>query len=90
MGLYLFLLCGEYLSSLLWMAKWSGRVKVRVAHSLPIVTHLLFADNYLIFSEASQGGVVNLLELLNDYSNCSGQVINIAKSSVFFSSIVVR
>lgn len=51
---YLFLVCVEGLSALLRVASTTGKVVgIRVSHSEPRVTYLLFADNCLIFGKAS-------------------------------------
>jgi hypothetical protein len=51
----------------------------------PPITHLLFADDVIIFSraKASEAGVI--LKFLNTYSSWSGQHINVSKSAIFFS-----
>jgi hypothetical protein len=83
---YLFLLCAEGLSCLL---KSVGPVYlsrgVRVGVHSPWISHLLFADDCIIFSEASQRGAMRLQEILDIYSRGSGQLVNKDKSAVFFS-----
>ena len=50
---YLFLLCSEGLSSLLEHEEVSGGIQgVRVCHSAPSISHLLFADDSLILMKA--------------------------------------
>uniref|UniRef100_A0A0A9CAR7 Reverse transcriptase domain-containing protein n=1 Tax=Arundo donax TaxID=35708 RepID=A0A0A9CAR7_ARUDO len=70
---YLFLLCAEGLSSLL---KYVGPVHlsrgVRVSTYSPWISHLLFADDCLVFSEASRRGADRLKEILDMYSKGSG------------------
>ncbi|GMI81726.1 hypothetical protein HRI_001841900 [Hibiscus trionum] len=86
---YLFLLCSEGLSSLLRTASISGSLQgARIARGAPLVTHLLFADDSIIFGEASSSAATNLKNILHTYSQCSGQLINFEKSSLFFSSNV--
>ena len=83
---YLFLLCAEGLSSLL---KSRGPVYlsrgVRVGIHAPWISHLLFADDCIVFSEASQRGASRLQEILDIYGRGSGQLVNRDKSAIFFS-----
>jgi hypothetical protein len=84
---YLFLLCAEGLSCLL---KTVGPMHlargVRVGVHAPWISHLLFADDCIVFSEASQRGAARLQHVLDVYSRGSGQMVNRDKSTVFFSS----
>lgn len=84
---YLFLICAEGLSCAL---KAVGPVHlsrgVRVGIHSPWISHLLFADDCIIFSEASQRGANRLQRILDIYSRVSGQLVNRDKSAVFFSS----
>ncbi|CAL2271420.1 unnamed protein product [Prunus armeniaca] len=51
----------------------------------PILSHLLFADDTLLFLKANAQNCRNMMNLLNGYCRASGQQINLGKSSVFFS-----
>jgi hypothetical protein len=51
----------------------------------PWISHLLFADDCIVFSEASQRGAERLQEILETYSRGSGHLVNREKSAVFFS-----
>ena len=66
---YLFLLCAEGLSCLL---KGIGPVHlsrgVHVGIHSPWISHLLFADDCIVFSEASQRGANRLQEIFDVYS----------------------
>ena len=53
--------------------------------SAPTVNHLLFADDSLLFFQASGVGASEIKNVLNKYCNASGQRINMDKSSIFFS-----
>lgn len=84
---YLFLLCAEGFSSLL---KARGPVNlsrgVRASVHSPWVSHLLFADDCIIFSEASRRGAERLKEIIQCYHRASGQIVNCEQSAVFFST----
>jgi len=84
---YLFLLCSEGLSCLLRAVGPAHLSRgVRVGIHAPWVSHLLFADDCIVFSEASQRGAQRLQDILNIYSRGSGQLVNRDKSAVFFSA----
>ncbi|XP_057779879.1 uncharacterized protein LOC130998477 [Salvia miltiorrhiza] len=51
-------------------------------------THLLYADDILIFCKASVRNAKKIKEILNLYGELSGQICNPVKSHVFFSSRV--
>jgi hypothetical protein len=48
------------------------------------ITHLLFADDSIVFLEASEGSMLALKNILHDYEVSSGQRVNLQKSSIFF------
>jgi hypothetical protein len=83
---YLFLLCAEGLSCL---PKSTGPVHlsrgVRVGIHAPWVSQLLFADDCIVFSEASQREAVRIQSILDTYHRGSGQLVNREKSAVLFS-----
>jgi len=58
---------------------------MRVGIHAPWISHLLFADDCIIFSEASQRGAQHLQEILNIYGRGSGQLVNKEKPAIFFS-----
>ncbi|KAA3457985.1 reverse transcriptase [Gossypium australe] len=70
---FLFLICNDDLSSLMRSAKQSGLVKgARVSSRGPEISHLLFADDCMMFGEATEQGVRNMKENLKEYESCSG------------------
>lgn len=59
-----------------------------MARSAPCVSHLLFADDSLIFGDASTQGASKILQVLHSYANFSGKLVNFENLCVFFSSNV--
>jgi hypothetical protein len=58
---------------------------LRVSRHTPWISHLLFADDCLIFSEVFDNNVHPLANIL-EYNQGSGQLVNKQKSVIFFSS----
>jgi hypothetical protein len=50
----------------------------------PHVTHLLFADDIIVFLEATVESMHALREVLLAYESASGQKVNLQKSSIYF------
>ncbi|KAA3470958.1 reverse transcriptase [Gossypium australe] len=84
---FLFLICSEGLSTLLRLASEEGILRgVKSSRRSPQITHLLFADDCVLFGEATKKGTKIFEKILKEYEVCSGQCINYRKSTVFFSS----
>lgn len=58
---------------------------IRAGLRSPWVSHLLFADDCLVFMKADSRSATRLNEILSAYSLGSGQSANKQKSSIFFS-----
>jgi hypothetical protein len=83
---YLFLLCAEGLFGLLLHEEEVGGIDgVRVCRNAPSVSHLLFADDSLNFMKAETNNATSLQRVLDTYCANSGQLVSLAKSSIFFS-----
>lgn len=83
---YLFLLCAKGLSSMIRSIgpQYVSR-GVRVSRNAPWMSHLLFTDDCLIFTQASKRGADRVASILDDYNRGFGQLVNKNKSAIFFS-----
>jgi len=82
---YLFLLAAEGLSCLLNSRLQSSTLKgIKVAPSAPVVSHLLFADDSLLFFGANLENAQVINDVMETYCRASGQQINMDKSSIHF------
>lgn len=82
---YLFLICAEAFSNMLIQAERNKQIRgLKFGHHISI-SHLLFADDSLIFSRASLKDCQHLKDIFDNYSAASGQIFNFKKSSMFFS-----
>ncbi|KAL0325173.1 UNVERIFIED_CONTAM: hypothetical protein Sradi_5086600 [Sesamum radiatum] len=86
LSLYLFKLCKESLSSLFREATESGRVPgVSVCHGAPNISHLLFANDTMVFCPVNLPRVQHVCHILDTYKLALSQEINLHKSSAVFS-----
>jgi hypothetical protein len=82
---YLFLLCAEGLSHLFRKASLVGRLTgVEASRGGPKITHLFFADDSLLFCQAFMENCEVVSSILHQYEVASGQQLNRAKTSIFF------
>ncbi|XP_050207258.1 uncharacterized protein LOC126656694 [Mercurialis annua] len=82
----LFVLCAQGLSFLLDKAVHNGLIQgLRINSICPSISHLFFADDAILFTPANTSSAQVILQILNDYANASGQLINYDKSSIRFS-----
>ncbi|XP_026449972.1 uncharacterized protein LOC113350104 [Papaver somniferum] len=59
---------------------------VKVTRRAPLITHLLFADDILIFGDVSMNHIDSfVLDILHNFGKYSGQLLNFNKSCVHFS-----
>lgn len=65
---YIFLLCNEGLSSLMRIAIMRGDIKgLKACRRRPQISHLFFADDCILFGEATNEGAGNIKEVLKEY-----------------------
>uniref|UniRef100_A0A803PZ98 Reverse transcriptase domain-containing protein n=1 Tax=Cannabis sativa TaxID=3483 RepID=A0A803PZ98_CANSA len=80
---FLFLLCSEGLSCLIFEAERVGRIHgLRFGTMEQRLSHLLFADDSLIFLDANLEDSNALKEVLGNYEKMSGQCINFEKTEM--------
>ena len=83
---YLFLLCAEGLIAMLKKEECEGRISgVAVCRGAPRISHLLFADDCIIFGKACSEESNRVLRVLANYEKETGQKLNKEKTSLFFS-----
>ena len=82
---YLFILAMDALSHLLGKVVFDKKiVGIKITAGAPTLTHLLFADDLIIFAKADTKEAYELMSILNLFSGASGQRINTLKSGLIF------
>lgn len=88
---YLFVLCmevlGHHIANAVDQKQWKP---VQVGKKGIRLSHLVFADDLLLFAEASNAQATIIHEVLHRFCKESGQKVNIAKSKVWYSSNTSR
>uniref|UniRef100_A0A803NLJ9 Reverse transcriptase domain-containing protein n=1 Tax=Cannabis sativa TaxID=3483 RepID=A0A803NLJ9_CANSA len=83
---YLFLLVVEGLSVIIPSKEHLALFKdISICRSSPSISHMLFADDSLLFTQVSHHNSSYIQDILSTYNKAMGQFVNLAKSSVLFS-----
>ncbi|KAL6203603.1 hypothetical protein ACLB2K_027303 [Fragaria x ananassa] len=83
---YLFVLCMEKLSHLLNFQVKQGRWKpMKICRNGPVVSHLFFVDDLILFGEASLAQAEVMRSCIDCFCLNSGQEVSFEKSSIFCS-----
>jgi len=83
---YIYIICDEVLSDLINKAPQDGSIKgVSIASNAPAVSHLLYADDSILFSRVRIAEATIIVSILQSYQEASGQTINLDKSEMVFS-----
>uniref|UniRef100_A0A803P3Y4 Reverse transcriptase domain-containing protein n=1 Tax=Cannabis sativa TaxID=3483 RepID=A0A803P3Y4_CANSA len=86
MSPFLFILCNEVFSRLIAKEQSLGRVNgIRIAREAPAISHLMFADDIILFCRANEKEVESLVNCMMIYESWSGQQCSKLKSGVLFS-----
>lgn len=91
LSLYLFVLCLERLCHQIEVAVGQGDWKpIRLSQGGPQLSHVCFADDLILFSEATVIQVRVIRKVLDNFCMASGQKVSLEKSKIFFSANVSR
>ena len=82
---YLFIMVIEVLSKLLERAATNNTFRLHPLCSTPRLTHMLLADDLLIFSDGSQSSINGIKMVMASFKTWSGLDMNNEKSEIFFS-----
>ena len=84
---FIFFCCAKGLSALIKSSVESGSLEgLAICYGGPQLSHLFFANDSLIFCMATLANCESLQRILEVYERASGQQLNKAKTSLFFSS----
>lgn len=84
---YLFVLCMEKLSLAIQDEVTKGNwMPFKVSRNGPLLSHLLFADDLLLFTKARSSQAKLVSAVLEKFGKASGLKVNINKSRAFFSA----
>lgn len=82
---YIFVICIDKPSHIIAEAinkkDWSP---MKVGRNGPEVSHLMFADDLLLFSEASKNHAEKVMECISKFCKMFGQKVSSEKTSIFF------
>ncbi|CAA7036129.1 unnamed protein product [Microthlaspi erraticum] len=88
---YLFVLCMERLCHLIEQAMDTKQWKpISLSRGGPKLTHICFADDLILFAEASVQQIRVIRRVLERFCQASGQKVSLEKSKIFFSDNVSR
>lgn len=79
----LFVIVMDILSKKLDAAVRNGSYSPHPLCSDPLITHLSFADDMLIFFDGTESSLAGILEVLKDFELISGLALNLRKSRLF-------
>ena len=87
MSSFLFALGMEYLSSCLLQLKGKPGFHYHPRCAKLSITHLMFADDLLIFARADAGSLQHIFDAFSKFSHASGLEENLDKSNLYIAGI---
>ncbi|KAL9679594.1 hypothetical protein QQ045_017460 [Rhodiola kirilowii] len=88
---YLFLICAEWFTYAVAKYQEAGLIRgIKICRNAPVITHLMFADDSMMFLKVREDSIRWISDLLNRYEAISGQKVNLAKSEVVCSKSVTE
>lgn len=86
---YLLVLCLDKLSHLILEVVEEGSWKpLKAGRNGPLISHLMFADDLLLFGQATSCQMACVLRVLDRFCELSGQQVSSEKTSIYFSKNV--
>lgn len=83
---YLFILCAEVFSAMIQQALVNNSIRgIRITPRAPTISHLLFADDNVIFARETIQEATAIIHILHTYESISSQKINLEKSELSWS-----
>jgi hypothetical protein len=83
---YNFILCAEVLSGLISKSQQDDHIHgVSIAANAPHISHLLYADDCILFCKSRPEEGRAIKEILDQYQEASGKRVNLDKLDMFFS-----
>ncbi|KAL4342904.1 hypothetical protein AHAS_Ahas11G0025000 [Arachis hypogaea] len=84
---YLFILAAKSFSILMDKAMSDNLISgIKLAPTAPVITHLLFVHDRIIFAGAQEEEIYEQIHIINKYTEASRQRINTEKSRLIFGS----
>ncbi|PKU87614.1 Putative ribonuclease H protein [Dendrobium catenatum] len=83
---YLYILCSQLLSNSIH--ERGSNIGIQISSRGPKITHLLYADDVIIFSQCSKDIAKEVKRIVDDFCSWTGQRVNDSKSQIMFGNVV--